>query len=58
MSIHADMICDVIIDGRGDVDEAAKIYIKASKAKLAATTDELESIIDKLIKKESENNEK
>lgn len=58
MSIHADMICDVVIDGRDDIDETAKIHIKADKAKLAATTDELESIVDKLIKKESENDEK
>ena len=58
MSIHADMICDVVIDRRDDMDETAKIYIKADKAKLAAVTDELEPIVDKLIKKESENNEK
>lgn len=58
MNIHADMICDVVIDGRDDMDETAKIYIKANKAKLAATTDELESIVDKLIKKDSENDEK
>lgn len=58
MSIHADMICDVAIDERDDMDETAKIYIKANKAKLAAVTDELESIVDKLMKKESENNEK
>ena len=58
MSIHADMIYDVVIDERDDMDETAKIYIKANKAKLAAVTDELESIVDKLMKKESENNEK
>lgn len=58
MSIHADMMCDVVVDGRDDMDETAKIYIKANKAKLAATTDGLESIVDKLIRKESENNEK
>lgn len=58
MSIHADIICDVVTDGRDDMDEMAKIYIKANKAKLAAVTDELESIVDKLMKKESENNEK
>lgn len=58
MSIHADMMCDVVIDGRDDMDRTTKIYIKANKAKLAAVTDELESIVDKLIKKENENNEK
>lgn len=58
MSIHADMIYDVVIDERDDMDETAKIYIKANKAKLAAVTAELESIVDKLMKKESENNEK
>lgn len=58
MSIHADIIYDVVIDERDDMDETAKIYIKANRAKLAAVTDELESIVDKLMKKESENNEK
>lgn len=58
MSIHADMIYDVVIDKRDDMDETAKIYIKANRAKLAAVTDEFESVVDKLMKKESENNEK
>lgn len=58
IGIHADMIYEIVIDGCDDMDKAAKIYIIASKAKLAAVTDELELIVDKLIKKESENDEK
>lgn len=58
MSIHADMIYDVVVGGCDEIDEAAKIYIKANKAKLAAVIDEFESTVDKVIKKESENDEK
>lgn len=57
MSIHADMIYDAIVDGRDDMDKTAKMYIKANKAKLAAVTDELELMVDKLIKKEEGNND-
>ena len=31
MSIHADIIYDAVVNGRDDMDETAKMYIKASK---------------------------